>query len=196
MKIISESGIASGVRRIEAVTGQVAMQWFEQSEEILAELSSMVKGSRDSVVAKFQSLNSRTRDLEKEIERLNAKLASAQSGDLISAAVDVDGIKVLATEVEGVEPKALRDLLDQLKNKLGSGVVVLAVKDGDKVSMVAGVTADLTSRVKAGDLIRDLATQLGGKGGGRPDMAQGGGTDVAALPKAIASVADLVRAAG
>jgi alanyl-tRNA synthetase len=195
MKIISESGIASGVRRIEAVTGQVAMQWFEQSEEILAELSSMVKGSRDSVVAKFQSLNSRTRDLEKEIERLNAKLASAQSGDLISAAVDVDGIKVLATEVEGVEPKALRDLLDQLKNKLGSGVVVLAVKDGDKVSMVAGVTADLTSRVKAGDLIRDLATQLGGKGGGRPDMAQGGGTDVAALPKAIASVADLVRAA-
>ena len=155
----------------------------------------MVKGSRSSLLDKYQSMNERNRLLEKEIERLNAKLASAQSGDLLASAIDVNGVKVLATEVKGVEPKALRDMLDQLKNKLGSGVIVLATTEGEKVSLVAGVTADLTSKIKAGDIIRQLATQLGGKGGGRPDMAQGGGTDVAALPKAISDVADLVRAA-
>ncbi|MGB1172186.1 MAG: alanine--tRNA ligase [Marinobacterium sp.] len=195
MKIISESGVASGVRRIEAITGLAALNWFEESESLLGELGSMVKGSRDSLLEKFQALNDRSRSLEKEIERLNAKLAAAQSGELLSSALEINGVKVLATEVQGVDPKSLRDMLDQLKNKLGSGVVVLAAHDGEKVSLVAGVTKDLTGQVKAGDLIRELATQLGGKGGGRPDMAQGGGTDIAALPQAIAAVPELVRAA-
>lgn len=193
LKIISESGIAAGVRRIEAVTGETALDWFAQSEALINELGSMVKAGRDSVVDKYRALNERNRALEKEIERLNAKLAGAKSADLLSAAVEIDGIKVLATKVEGVEAKSLRDMLDQLKTKLGSGVVVLAAVEDDKVSLVAGVTKDLTDRVKAGDLIKNLAAQLGGKGGGRPDMAQGGGTDVAALPAAIASVAELVR---
>ena len=193
LKIISESGIAAGVRRIEAVTGETALDWFNQSEALINELGSMVKAGRDSVVDKYRALNERNRALEKEIERLNAKLAGAKSADLLSAAVEIDGIKVLATKVEGVEAKSLRDMLDQLKTKLGSGVVVLAAVEDDKVSLVAGVTKDLTDRVKAGDLIKNLAAQLGGKGGGRPDMAQGGGTDVAALPAAIASVAELVR---
>ena len=195
MKIINEAGIASGVRRIEAITAYQALSWFGESEQIIGELGAMVKGSRSSLLDKYQSMNERNRLLEKEIERLNAKLASAQSGDLLASAIDVNGVKVLATEVKGVEPKALREMLDQLKNKLGSGVIVLATTEGEKVSLVAGVTADLTSKIKAGDIIRQLATQLGGKGGGRPDMAQGGGTDAAALPKAISDVADLVRAA-
>ena len=195
MKIVSESGIAAGVRRIEAVTGEAAMQWFSQSESLLGELGGMVKSGRDSLVDKYRALNERNRSLEKEIERLNAKLASAQSGELISSVVEIDGIKLLATKIEGADAKSLRDMLDQLKNKLGSGVVVLGAEDGEKVSLVAGVTKDLTDRVKAGDLIRNLAAQVGGKGGGRPDMAQGGGTDPAALPAAIASVEALVRAA-
>lgn len=193
MKIISESGIASGVRRIEAVTGEAALQWFSQSESLLSELGGMVKAGRDSLVDKYKALNDRNRSLEKEIERLNAKLASARSGELLSAAVDINGVKLLATKIDGADAKSLRDMLDELKNKLGSGVVVLGAADGDKVSLVAGVTKDLTDRVKAGDLIRNLAAQVGGKGGGRPDMAQGGGTDAAALPAAIASVEELVR---
>lgn len=193
LKIISESGIAAGVRRIEAVTGETALDWFAQSEALINELGSMVKAGRDSVVDKYRALNERNRALEKEIERLNAKLAGAKSADLLSAAVEINGVKVLATKVEGVEAKSLRDMLDQLKTKLGSGVVVLAAVEDDKVNLVAGVTKDLTDRVKAGDLIKNLAAQLGGKGGGRPDMAQGGGTDVAALPAAIASVTELVR---
>lgn len=193
MKIISESGIASGVRRIEAVTGEAALQWFSQSESLLSELGGMVKAGRDSLVDKYKALNDRNRSLEREIERLNAKLASAQSGELLSAALDINGVKLLATKIDGADAKSLRDMLDELKNKLGSGVVVLGAADGDKVSLVAGVTKDLTDRVKAGDLIRNLAAQVGGKGGGRPDMAQGGGTDAAALPAAIASVEGLVR---
>lgn len=195
MKIVSESGIAAGVRRIEAVTGEAALNWFAQSEALLGELGGLVKAGRDSVLDKYRALNDRNRALEKEIERLNAKLASAQSGDLISSAIEIDGVKLLATKIEGADAKSLRDLLDQLKDKLGSGVIVLGAEDGEKVSLVAGVTKDLTDRVKAGDLIRDLAAQVGGKGGGRPDMAQGGGTEPAALAGAIASVEAMVRAA-
>lgn len=195
LKVVSESGVASGVRRIDALTGKAALDYCGRGESMLSELSAMVRGSRDSVVDKYRALADRTRNLEKEIERLNAKLASAQSGDLLSHVIEIEGIKVLATQVEGVDAKGLRDMLDQLKNKLGSGVVVLAAVEGDKVSLVAGVTKDLTAKVKAGDLVRNLAAQLGGKGGGRPDMAQGGGTDLAALPAAINSVGELVRAA-
>ncbi|WP_132292636.1 alanine--tRNA ligase [Marinobacterium mangrovicola] len=195
MKIVSESGIASGVRRIEAVTGKAALNWFRATEAVVGDLSSLVKGTRDSVVEKVRNLNDRNRQLEKEIERLTAKLASAASGDLLNQVIEVQGIKVLAAKLEGVEAKSLRDSIDQLKNKLGSGVVVLMTAQGEKVSVAAGVTKDLTDRVKAGDLVRDLAAKLGGKGGGRPDMAQGGGTDASAMPAALESVPELVSQA-
>ncbi|KEA64346.1 Alanyl-tRNA synthetase [Marinobacterium lacunae] len=195
MKIVSESGIAAGVRRIEAVTGEGALRWFRDSEAVVGDLSALVKGTRDSVVEKVKGLSDRNRQLEKEIERLTAKLASAASGDLISQVVEVSGVKVLAAQLDGVEAKSLRDSIDQLKNKLGSGVVVLMTAQDDKVSVAAGVTKDLTDRVKAGDLVRELAAKLGGKGGGRPDMAQGGGSDLAAMPEALASVQALVAQA-
>ncbi|WP_188751400.1 alanine--tRNA ligase [Marinobacterium zhoushanense] len=195
MKIVSESGIAAGVRRIEAVTGVGALRWFRDSESVVGDLSMLVKGTRESVVEKVKGLNERNRQLEKEIERLTAKLASAASGDLLSQVVEVAGVKVLAAQLEGVEAKSLRDSIDQLKNKLGSGVVVLMTAQDDKVSVAAGVTKDLTDRVKAGDLVRELAAKLGGKGGGRPDMAQGGGSDLAAMPAALASVQELVAQA-
>ncbi len=194
LKIVAESGIASGVRRIEAVTGAGAMQWINTNELALGEIASLVKGSRDTALDKVRGLNERNRQLEKELERLTAKLASAQSGDLLSQVQEVNGIKVLAAKLDGIEPKALRDTLDQLKNKLGSGVVVLMTAQGDKVSLIAGVTKDLTGQIKAGDLVRELASRLGGKGGGRPDMAQGGGTDVSAVPAALEAVPELVAA--
>lgn len=194
LKVVAESGIASGVRRIEAVTGMQALQWINSGEQVLSEIASLVKGNRETALDKVRGLNERSRQLEKEIERLAAKLASAQSGDLLSQVQEVGGIKVLAAQLEGVEPKALRDMLDQLKNKLGSGIVVLMTAQNDKVSLVAGVTKDLTGQVKAGDLVRELASRLGGKGGGRPDMAQGGGTDVGAMPAALSAVPELVAA--
>lgn len=194
LKIVAESGIASGVRRIEAVTGVQALNWINSNEQALGEIAALLKGSRENALEKVRGLNERARQLEKELERLAAKLASAQSGDLLSQVQDVNGVKVLAAKLEGVEPKALRDTLDQLKNKLGSGVVVLLTAQDDKVSLIAGVTKDLTGQIKAGDLVRELASQLGGKGGGRPDMAQGGGTDVSAVPAALKAVPELVAA--
>ena len=194
LKIVAEGGIASGVRRIEAVTGMSALQWINSGEQALGEIAALVKGSRDTALDKVRGLNERSRQLEKEIERLAAKLASAQSGDLLNQVQDVQGISVLAAKLDGIESKALRDTLDQLKNKLGSGVVVLMAAQGDKVSLIAGVTKDLTGRIKAGDLVRELASRLGGKGGGRPDMAQGGGTDVSAVPAALEAVPELVAA--
>ncbi len=194
LKVVAESGIASGVRRIEAVTGMQALQWINSGEQVLSEIAALVKGNRETALDKVRGLNERSRQLEKEIERLAAKLASAQSGDLLSQVQEIGGIKVLAAQLDGVEPKALRDMLDQLKNKLGSGIVVLMTAQNDKVSLVAGVTKDLTGQVKAGDLVRELASRLGGKGGGRPDMAQGGGTDVGAMPAALSAVPELVAA--
>jgi alanyl-tRNA synthetase len=194
LKIVAESGIASGVRRIEAVTGAQALNWINSNEQALGEIAALLKGSRESALDKVRGLNERARQLEKELERLASKLASAQSGDLLSQVQEVNGIKVLAAKLDGVEPKALRDTLDQLKNKLGSGVVVLLTAQDDKVSLIAGVTKDLTGKVKAGDLVRELASRLGGKGGGRPDMAQGGGTDVSAVPAALQAVPELVAA--
>lgn len=194
LKIVAESGIASGVRRIEAVTGAQALNWVNSNEQALGEIAALLKGSRENALEKVRGLNERARQLEKELERLATKLASAQSGDLLSQVQDVNGIKVLAAKLEGVEPKALRDTLDQLKNKLGSGVVVLLTAQDDKVSLIAGVTKDLTGQIKAGDLVRELASRLGGKGGGRPDMAQGGGTDVSAVPAALQAVPELVAA--
>ncbi|WP_456380591.1 alanine--tRNA ligase [Thiolapillus sp.] len=187
-KIISESGIASGVRRIEAVAGEQAVQWVEQAEERLQRIASLVKSGQDDMEEKVYSLVEKSRQQEKEIARLKAKLASAAGSDLASQALEVGDTKVLAASLEGADAKALRETLDQLKNKLGSAVIVLsAVQDG-KVSLVAGVTKDRTDRIKAGDLVKMVAQQVGGKGGGRPDMAQAGGSKPEALPQALASV--------
>jgi len=195
LKIVSEGGIAAGVRRIEAVTGTGAEQWVADGESQLGKIAATLKASRESVVDKVQDLAERNRLLEKELEQLKAKLAASQGADLLSNAVEVAGIKVLAEKLEGVEAKALRDTVDQLKNKLGSGVVVLATEADGKISLAAGVTKDLTGKVKAGDLVRELTAKIGGKGGGRPDFAQGGGTDLAALPAALESVKGLIEAA-
>jgi alanyl-tRNA synthetase len=188
LRVLSESGVASGVRRIEAVTGSTALVVIDKAEQRLAAVCEVVKGTADNVADKVASLRSDNRELEKEIARLKQKLASSAGGDLTSAAVEVEGIKVLAASVDGADAKSLRDTLDQCKNKLGSGVILLAAVTDGKVALTAGVTKDLTDRVKAGDLMRDVAQQLGGKGGGRPDMAQGGGTDVAALADVLKGV--------
>lgn len=192
-RIVSEAGIAAGVRRIEAVTGRQALAYIAESDALVSEIAALVKGSRVNLLDKVRQVAERNRQLEKELERLTAKLATAQSGDLLSQVQQINGIAVLATEIEGADPKSLRDLMDQLKNKLGSGVVVLLARADDKVSVVAGVTNDLTTRVKAGDLVRELAVVLGGKGGGRPDMAQGGGTDATAIPAALQRVPELLN---
>jgi alanyl-tRNA synthetase len=187
-KIVSESGIAAGVRRIEAVTGQHALDYIEETETRLQQLASMVKGSRDSVQDKVSQVIAKSRELEKELEQLKAKLASSQGSDLAAQAVEIGGIQVLAARLDGVDPKSLRDTVDQLKNKLGTAAIVLATVKADKVSLVAGVTKDATDRLKAGELVNQVAQQVGGKGGGRPDMAQAGGSQPEQLDDALASV--------
>ncbi len=188
--IVAEQGIASGVRRIEAITGEGALAHFREQEARLVRLGERLKAKPEQVEDRVESLVERNRSLEKELERLKAKLASAAGSDMLSRAREIHGVKVLATQLEGVSGKELRSVLDQLKNKLGSGIVVLGVADeaAGKVSLIAGVTDDLTGRIKAGELVNHVASQVGGKGGGRPDMAQAGGSDVAALPAAIDSV--------
>ncbi len=188
LKLVSESGIAAGVRRIEAVTGERALDEVERLSGLLSHVESAVKANRDKVVERVDQLVASNRQLEKELEQLKAKLAAAAGNDLMQQAREIKGAKVLSVKLEGVDGKTLRTTLDQLKNKLGSGVVVLAAVEADKVSVAAGVTQDLTAKVKAGELVQDVSTKLGGKGGGRPDMAQGGGTDIAALAGALESV--------
>ena len=195
LRIVAEAGVAAGVRRIEAVTGSGALAHVDRAEQRLAAVCDVVKGSGDNVVDKVAALRLENRELEKEVARLKQKLATSAGGDLTAAAVDVAGVKVLAATVDGADAKSLRDTLDQCKNKLGSAVILLAAITDDKVALAAGVTGDLTGRVKAGDLMRQAAERLGGKGGGRPDMAQGGGTDIAALPAVLKSVPDWVAAA-
>lgn len=190
--IVAETGIASGIRRIEALTGEAAQRWYEGQTQRIQSVADLVKGSRESVVSKVQALVERNRELEKELQRLKQKLASAAGADLVAGAIDVAGIRVLATRLDGVDPKSLRDTVDQLKNRLQKGVVVLAAVNGGKVALAAGVTSELTDRVKAGDLLRMVAEQVGGTGGGRPDFAQGGGSDVQALPAALESVSGWV----
>ena len=173
--ITSESGVASGVRRVEALTGAAASQWLASTCMMFSAVSGLVKANREQVTDKVQSIIEKNRLLERELDQLKAKMAASQGSDLLSQVQEFNGIKVLITQLEGVEPKSLRDAMDQLRNQLGSGVVMLAVTQDDKASIVAGVTKDLTSKVKAGDLIRHTASSMSGKGGGRPDMAQGGG---------------------
>ena len=186
--IVSEGGIAAGVRRVEALTGQAAQDWLVQNDNRLQQVAGLVKGNRESAVEKVKALVGRNRELEKELQQLKQKLASAAGADMASNAVEVNGVKLLATQLDGVEAKSLRDLIDQLKQKLGSGVIMLAAVNDGKMSLAAGVTKDLTGKVKAGDLLKMVAEQVGGRGGGRPDFAQGGGSDLAALPAALASV--------
>ncbi|WP_062270513.1 alanine--tRNA ligase [Endozoicomonas arenosclerae] len=188
-RIVSESGIAAGVRRIEAVTGRAADLYQEKLEDTLKSVASLVKGSQENLQEKVSSLLDRNKELEKEIQKLQQKLTSAGSADLLSQAVDVNGIKLLATELEGVDPKSLRDMVDQLKGKLQTGIVFLAVPGHAKFPLVAGVTKDLTGKVKAGDLLKMVAEQVGGRGGGRPDFAQGGGSDPAKMKEALESIA-------
>ncbi|MDX1335823.1 MAG: alanine--tRNA ligase, partial [Gammaproteobacteria bacterium] len=187
-KILSEGGVASGVRRIEAVTGQGALRWVEENSQQLDKVASMIKASRNEVDAKVEQLLDRTRSLEKALEQAKAKLASQAGSDLSSQATEIDGIKVLAAQLEGADAKSLRDTLDQLKNKLGKAAIVLAAVNEGKVALVAGVTKEETGRIKAGNLVNHVAQQVGGKGGGRPDMAQAGGSDPSALPQALESV--------
>jgi alanyl-tRNA synthetase len=191
-KIVSEGGIASGVRRIEAITGEGALAWVEADEARLLRVADLLKGGREDLDDKVVALFERARRLEKELDALKAKLASAAGSDLAAQAVDLGGVKVLAASLDGADAKALRETLDQLKSKLGSAVVVLATQADGKVSLAAGVTKDLTDRVKAGELIGALAAKVGGKGGGRPDMAQAGGTDPAGIPAALELVRDWV----
>ncbi|MBR2514141.1 MAG: alanine--tRNA ligase [Halomonas sp.] len=188
--VISEVGIASGVRRIEAITGENALAYFREQEARVQRLGERLKTKPEQVEARVESLVERNRALEKELEQLKAKLASAAGSDMLSQVQEINGVKLLVTQLEGVSGKDLRGVLDQLKNKLGSGVVMLATADpaAGKVSLIAGVTQDLTNRVKAGELVNHVASQVGGKGGGRPDMAQAGGSQPDALPGALNSV--------
>ncbi|AXM98508.1 alanine--tRNA ligase [Pseudomonas plecoglossicida] len=185
-KIISEGGVASGVRRIEAVTGAAALAYLNAAEEQVKEAAQLIKGNRDNLIDKLSAVLERNRQLEKQLEQLQAKAASAAGDDLSNAAVEVKGAKVLAARLDGQDGKALLALVDQLKNKLGHAVILLGSEHEGKVVLVAGVTKDLSSQLKAGDLMKQAAAKVGGKGGGRSDMAQGGGVDVAALDQALA----------
>ncbi|MCK9797595.1 alanine--tRNA ligase [Pseudomonas sp. MAFF 302030] len=193
LKIISEGGVASGVRRIEAVTGAAALAYLNAAEEQLKEAASLVKGSRDNLIDKLSAVLERNRLLEKQLEQLQAKAASAAGDDLSASAQDVKGVKVLAARLDGQDGKALLALVDQLKNKLGRAVILLGSVHEEKVVLVAGVTKDLTGQLKAGDLMKQAAAAVGGKGGGRPDMAQGGGVDAAALDAALALTVPFVE---
>ncbi|MGG7674622.1 alanine--tRNA ligase [Pseudomonas sp. WC2] len=193
LKIISEGGVASGVRRIEAVTGAAALAYLNAAEEQLKEAASLVKGSRDNLIDKLSAVLERNRQLEKQLEQLQAKAASAAGDDLSASALDVKGVKVLAARLDGQDGKALLALVDQLKNKLGRAVILLGGVHEEKVVLVAGVTKDLTGQLKAGDLMKQAAAAVGGKGGGRPDMAQGGGVDAGALDGALALTVPFVE---
>jgi alanyl-tRNA synthetase len=194
-KIISEGGVASGVRRIEAITGAAAVEYVEQNDALIKDVAGLVRGSREDVRDKVRDALERIRQMEKEIRSLKDRLASGQGSDLASGAIDVNGVKVVAMKVDGADAGSLRNAVDQLKNKLKSAVVVLAsVENPSKVVLVAGVTADQTARIKAGELVGAIATKVGGKGGGRPDFAQAGGNNPAALDAALADVEGIVRA--
>jgi alanyl-tRNA synthetase len=187
-KIVSEGGVAAGIRRVEAITGRNALAWVQRTRETLDQAAGLLKTQPAELPERIQALQQQTRQIERELERLQDKLAAAAGSDLAAQAVDVAGVKLLATRLSGVDPKALRGMVDQLKSKLPGAVILLAAVADDKISLVAGVSPELTARVKAGELVGAVAVQVGGKGGGRPDMAMGGGSDVGALDGALAGV--------
>jgi alanyl-tRNA synthetase len=191
-KIIAESGVAAGIRRVEAITGERLLDQIRQTDQTLASAASLLKAPSHELTSKLSQIIEQSRQLEKELARLKTKLASASGDDLISKALDVKGVKLLVAKLDDMDPGGLRGLVDQLKDKMGSAAIVLAGVQAEKISLVAGVTKDLTSKVKAGDLVNHVAQQIGGKGGGRPEMAQGGGVDTAALPQALQSLTAFV----
>ena len=192
-KLVSETGIAAGIRRVEALAGEAALDWLGRADERLGRLARLMRSERDAVVERVEQVLARNRELEKALERANARLASSRGEDLASRAVEVGGLAVLAARVEGVGAKGLREMVDQLKSRLGSAAVVLAAVEGGKVSLVAGVTKDSTDRIAAGPLVNFVARQVGGRGGGRPDLAQAGGNDPGKVEEAIGSVPRWVR---
>ena len=188
MRIASESGIAAGIRRIEAVTGAAAIELFDQTEACVADIAAIVKGSKDNVTSKVQQLLESHKQLEKELAQVKAKMASAAGSDLAGQAEDISGVNVVASQLDGADMKTLDTTVAQLKDKLGSAVVMIASVDGEKINLACGVTGDLTDRLRAGDLMKHIAPMLGGKGGGKPDKAKGAGSDIAALPAALSAV--------
>ena len=192
-KIVLETGVASGIRRVEALTGQGALEYVQKRETQFAEIAAALKAGPEEVEHRLVQVLENVKRLEKEIGRLKSKVASAQGDDLAEQALSVGSIKVLATKLDGADAKTLRETIDKLRDKLKSAVIVLGSAQGDKVTLIAGVTPDLTGDVKAGELVNFVARQVGGKGGGRPDMAQAGGTDASALPHALASVSEWVK---
>ncbi|WP_185236616.1 alanine--tRNA ligase [Teredinibacter franksiae] len=193
IRITSESGIAAGVRRIEAVTGAGALAVVDQQTETLSSAARLLKASPDTLTEKLEQLVNHSKQLEKELASLKSKLAAASADDWLNEASDIKGLKVLAKIIEGVDPKSLRDTIDQLRNKLGTSVVILAAVNDGKIALAVGVSSDVTSRIKAGNIMKHLAGQVGGKGGGRPDMAQGSGSDLDALPGAINGITGWVE---
>ncbi|AHK20039.1 alanine--tRNA ligase [Yersinia similis] len=187
-RILTESGTAAGIRRIEAVTGEGAIALLHQQSDLLQDVAHLVKGDIHNLADKVRAVLDRSKMLERELQQLKDQQAAQESASLSSSAKLINGVKLLVSQLDNVEPKMLRTMVDDLKNQLGSAIIVLATTTDDKVSLIVGVTKDLTGKVKAGELIADIAQQVGGKGGGRPDMAQAGGTDVQALPEALASV--------
>jgi len=187
-KVVAESGVAAGVRRIEAVTGANALSYLQQLEDTVTQAAGTLKAPSTELNARLGQVLDQVKALEKEIAALKGKLASSQGDELMAQAVDVKGLKVLAARLEGADAKTLRDTLDKLKDKLKTAAIVLAAVDGDKVQLAAGVTADSIGKVKAGELVNFVAQQVGGKGGGKADMAMAGGTDPAKLGAALASV--------
>ncbi|MBD1226096.1 alanine--tRNA ligase [Xenorhabdus griffiniae] len=191
-RISSESGTAAGIRRIEAITGQTALNAIYQQADLLQDIAHLVKGDISSLNEKVKTTLDRTKQLEKELQQLKSQQAAQESSSLANQAKEIQGVRLLVTQLGDIEPKMLRTMVDDLKNQLGSAIIVLSTVTGDKVSLIVGITKDLTARIKAGDLISFVAQQVGGKGGGRPDLAQAGGTDVTALPSALASVEEWV----
>jgi len=187
-KVIAEGGVAAGVRRIEATTGEGALAYVQGQEARLNEAAAVLKAPPQEVAQKIAQDMDNVRNLEKELARFKSKLAASRGDELADQAADVKGVKVLAAALDGADAKALRETLDKLKDRLKSAAIVLAAVEGGKVTLIAGVTADLTSKIKAGELVNFVAQQVGGKGGGRPDMAQAGGTSPDKLPEALASV--------
>jgi alanyl-tRNA synthetase len=193
-KIVAEGGVAAGIRRVEAVTGDNALAYIGETEKNLSRVAGLLKATPAEVPARVGAVLDQVRALEKELESLKSKLAASQGDSLMAQAVDIKGIKVLAATLQGADAKALRETMDKLKDKLKSAAIVLAAVDGGKVQLAAGVTADQMAKVKAGELVNFVAQQVGGKGGGKPDLAMAGGTDATALPAALASVAGWVSA--
>ncbi|MGV3741665.1 MAG: DHHA1 domain-containing protein, partial [Burkholderiaceae bacterium] len=192
-KIVSEGGVAAGVRRIEAITGENALNYLQDLESTVHSAATTLKSQPAELTARLAQVLEQVKGLEREINALKGKLASSQGDELVTQAVDINGIKVLAATLEGADVPTLRDTMDKLRDKLKTAAIVLAAVNGDKVSLIAGATPDAVSKVKAGELVNFVAQQVGGKGGGRPDMAQAGGTNPAALPGALNGVADWVR---